>query len=84
MTRQTKMNEAPELPSEGQDDLYEHFRFVADKGQQPLRVDKYLMNRIENATRNKIQKATITITITTTIMIIMTMKRTLDLNQYYP
>ena len=57
MTRQTKMNEAPELPSEGQDDLYEHFRFVADKGQQPLRVDKYLMNRIENATRNKIQKA---------------------------
>lgn len=41
----------------GNDDLYEHFRFVADKGQQPLRVDKYLMNRIENATRNKIQKA---------------------------
>ena len=44
-------------PEEGNDDLYEHFRFVADKGQQPLRVDKYLMNRIENVTRNKIQKA---------------------------
>jgi 23S rRNA pseudouridine1911/1915/1917 synthase len=41
----------------GNDDLYEHFRFVADPGQQPLRVDKYLMNRVENATRNKIQKA---------------------------
>ncbi|WP_415375301.1 RluA family pseudouridine synthase [Patiriisocius sp. Uisw_017] len=41
----------------GNDDLYEHFRFLADKGQQPLRVDKYLMNRVENATRNKIQKA---------------------------
>lgn len=41
----------------GSDDLYEHFRFTADKGQQPLRVDKYLMNRVENATRNKIQKA---------------------------
>jgi len=41
----------------GNDDLYEHFRFKADKGQQPLRVDKYLMNRVENATRNKIQKA---------------------------
>ena len=41
----------------GNDDLYEHFRFIADKGQQPLRVDKYLMNRVENATRNKIQKA---------------------------
>ena len=41
----------------GNDDLYEHFRFVADKGQSPLRVDKYLMNKVENATRNKIQKA---------------------------
>lgn len=39
------------------DDLYEHFRFTADKGQNPLRVDKYLMNLIEKATRNKIQKA---------------------------
>ena len=42
---------------EGSDDLYEHFRFVADSGQQPLRVDKFLMNRIEKATRNKIQQA---------------------------
>ncbi|MAM28733.1 MAG: RNA pseudouridine synthase [Flavobacteriaceae bacterium] len=41
----------------GNDDLYEHFKFVADKGQSPLRVDKYLMNKVENATRNKIQKA---------------------------
>ena len=45
------------IDEEGNDDLYEHYRFVADKGQQPLRVDKYLMNRVENATRNKIQKA---------------------------
>lgn len=42
---------------EENDELYEHYRFLADKGQQPLRVDKFLMNRIENATRNKIQKA---------------------------
>ncbi|WP_313114001.1 RluA family pseudouridine synthase [Aequorivita sediminis] len=41
----------------GNDDLYEHYRFQADKGQNPLRVDKYLMNLIEKATRNKIQKA---------------------------
>ena len=41
----------------GSDDLYEHYRFKADKGQNPLRVDKYLMNLIEKATRNKIQKA---------------------------
>jgi len=37
--------------------LYEHYSFVAEKGQQPLRIDKYLMNFIENATRNKIQAA---------------------------
>lgn len=40
-----------------EDERYEHHRFVADKGQNPLRVDKYLMNYIENATRNKIQAA---------------------------
>ncbi len=39
------------------DDLYEHHRFVATDGQEPLRVDKFLMNFIENATRNKIQQA---------------------------
>ena len=40
-----------------EENLHEHFSFTADKGQEPLRVDKYLMNRIENATRNKIQNA---------------------------
>lgn len=39
------------------DDLFEHYHFVASKGQDPLRVDKFLMNFIENASRNKIQKA---------------------------
>ncbi len=48
--------EGPKNETEN-DDLYEHFRFEAQKGQQPLRVDKYLMNYIENATRSKIQKA---------------------------
>ena len=42
---------------ENNDELFEHFSFLADKGQDPVRVDKFLMNRIENATRNKIQKA---------------------------
>lgn len=40
-----------------QDEFYEHHRFVAQAGQEPLRVDKFLMNFIENATRNKIQQA---------------------------
>jgi 23S rRNA pseudouridine1911/1915/1917 synthase len=39
------------------DDLHEHYSFAADAGQEPLRVDKFLMNRVENATRNKIQQA---------------------------
>lgn len=40
-----------------EDDLFEHHHFIAAKGQDPLRVDKFLMNFIENATRNKIQNA---------------------------
>ena len=39
------------------DAIFEHFSFVVDKGQSPLRIDKFLMTRIENATRNKIQQA---------------------------
>jgi len=46
-----------EGPIRDNQDLYEHFHFIAQKGQQPLRVDKYLMNYIENATRSKIQQA---------------------------
>ena len=37
--------------------LYEHFRVVVDKGQEMMRVDKYLFDRITNASRNRIQKA---------------------------
>ncbi len=37
--------------------LYEHLRLVCDKGQDLLRIDKFLMNRIENATRTKVQAA---------------------------
>ncbi len=39
------------------DELYEHYKFTATEGQEPLRVDKFLMNFIENSTRNKIQQA---------------------------
>ncbi|WP_067149684.1 RluA family pseudouridine synthase [Pseudotamlana agarivorans] len=45
----------PQLPDE--DNLFEHHAFTVDKGQTPLRIDKYLMNFVENATRNKIQAA---------------------------
>ncbi len=39
-------------------ELYEHYRFDVDPGQEPLRIDKFLMARIMNATRNKLQQAT--------------------------
>lgn len=42
---------------DGERELYEHFRFVADKGQTLLRVDKFLVTRMENASRNRIQQA---------------------------
>jgi 23S rRNA pseudouridine1911/1915/1917 synthase len=38
-------------------DLYEHFRFIVDKGQALLRIDKYLSDKIENASRTRIQNA---------------------------
>ncbi len=50
------MTKKPDFYDEG-NELYEHFRFVVDKGQALLRIDKYLMNRIESASRNKIQNA---------------------------
>ncbi|PKH68839.1 RNA pseudouridine synthase [Flavobacterium sp. ALD4] len=40
-----------------EEELYEHFKFEVPKGQAPLRIDKYLMGLIQNATRNKIQIA---------------------------
>ena len=42
---------------ENSNSLFEHFSFTVDKGQSPLRIDKYLMNFVENATRTKIQLA---------------------------
>ena len=38
-------------------EMYEHFRFVADKGQSPVRVDKFLVDRMEKTSRNRIQQA---------------------------
>ena len=40
-----------------QPELYEHFRVVVDKGQAPIRIAKYLFERIVNASRNRIQAA---------------------------
>lgn len=44
-------------PEEESSELYEHFRIVVDKGQELTRIDKFLMNHIENVSRNRIQQA---------------------------
>ena len=38
-------------------ELFEVFKIIADPGQKPLRVDKFLLDRLENTSRNKIQEA---------------------------
>jgi len=43
--------------TESNDELFERFAINIDKGQDALRIDKFLMQRIENATRNKLQRA---------------------------
>lgn len=48
------LSEEPELESQ---DLYEHHRFTADKGQTLLRIDKFLMVKLANASRTRIQSA---------------------------
>ena len=47
----TEENPTPE------DEQFEHFRFKADPKQSPIRVDKFLMDRIQHASRSKIQNA---------------------------
>ena len=50
------LNEQEDDISESEE-LYEKLSIVVDKGQEPLRIDKFLMARVEGATRNKIQQA---------------------------
>lgn len=50
-----KLRFVEQTPTE--DGLYEHYRVVADKGQQLLRVDKFLINLMHDTSRNRIQAA---------------------------
>jgi 23S rRNA pseudouridine1911/1915/1917 synthase len=51
------MSEDFDEKDQEQEELYEHHRIVVDKGQSLLRIDKFLMSRIENASRSRIQSA---------------------------
>lgn len=52
------MSEVNDLPEEDEEqELFEHYRLAADPGQEPLRIDKFLMDRIPNTSRTKLQLA---------------------------
>ena len=52
----SKSPEYEEQP-DSSEELYERFQLTVDRGQEPLRIDKFLSQRIEGATRNKLQQA---------------------------
>ncbi len=54
---QSDISDDPLITADEGNELYEHFRFLVDKGQAPLRIDKYLMAKIGSASRNRIQNA---------------------------
>ena len=49
--------EDDEIGEDGADELFEHFAITVDKGQKLLRLDKYLVDRMEHCSRNRIQTA---------------------------
>lgn len=51
------MNEEIDEVENEDDELFEHYRFVADPGQEIVRIDKFLLDRLPNTSRNKIQVA---------------------------
>lgn len=57
LSNHTYDEEEDALPASDSDELYEHHRIVVDKGQALLRLDKFLMDRLPNVTRNKLQDA---------------------------
>ena len=50
-------NDAEWEENAGEDELFEHHKFKVDKGQEVIRIDKFLLDRLPNTSRNKIQVA---------------------------
>lgn len=51
------MEEEIEVNENESEELFEHYKFIADNGQEVVRIDKYLMDRMPDTSRNKIQVA---------------------------
>ena len=50
-------NDAEWEENAGEDELFEHHKFKVDNGQEIIRIDKFLLDRLPNTSRNKIQVA---------------------------
>ena len=57
MEDENKYDDDIELDDGDTRQMYEHYKFVADKGQDLLRIDKFLVARTGNISRNRIQQA---------------------------
>jgi 23S rRNA pseudouridine1911/1915/1917 synthase len=57
MSKEPVREKEEEEIAEPSDNLYERMNITVDKGQEPLRLDRFLTSRIQNASRNKIQSA---------------------------
>ncbi len=51
------IDDEAEEAGDGEAQLYEHYRVAADKGQRPVRVDKFLIDHLAGVSRNRIQRA---------------------------
>ena len=51
------MLQVADIDLEESQQLYEHFRFEVDKGQVPVRIDKFMFEKLQHSSRNRIQKA---------------------------
>ena len=48
---------APEEEQDDNEELYTHFEVIVDRGQNPLRIDKFLIDRLPQISRNRLQNA---------------------------
>ena len=51
------INEEFPLEQDQEEELFEHFKIIVDRGQEMVRIDKYLLDRMPNTSRSKIQSA---------------------------
>jgi 23S rRNA pseudouridine1911/1915/1917 synthase len=57
MPDQEELDNSPELVNQTEDEMYSHIKFVVDKGQTQMRIDKFLSDKLSKISRNKVQNA---------------------------